>query len=131
MNYEQQTLLEISKNELVSKVKEMSDAGQRLVQICCTKMPSTWELNYSFDKDFKYTNYKVIINSLDEEIESTSGIYMPALLYENEIHDLYGVKFKNILIDYKGNFYKTRVKTPFSVPTPSGLSPERESEKKA
>ncbi len=131
MNYEQQQLIDISKDQLVAKVKEMSATGHRLVQICCSMIQSTWELCYSFDKDLKYTNYKFVINSLDEEVPSVSGVYFSALLYENEIHDLFGVKVKDIALDFKGNFYQTRIKTPFSVPTPSGLSPEKGSEKKA
>jgi ech hydrogenase subunit D len=131
MNYENQNLLEIGKDQLLSKVKEMSDTGHRLVQICGSKLPSHWELNYSFDKDFKYTNFKIIVNSLEEEIPSVSSIYWSALLYENEIHDLYGIRIKDIVLDYHGHFYQTKIKTPFSVATPSGLSPERESEKKA
>ena len=40
---------------------------------------------------------------------------MNAFLYENEIHDLFGVVVKNINIDYGGTLYRTAIKTPFSV----------------
>ncbi len=42
-------------------------------------------------------------------------IYPNAFLYENEIHDLFGVVVKNITIDYRGTLYRTAIKTPFSV----------------
>jgi ech hydrogenase subunit D len=34
------------------------------------------------------------------------------VLYENEIHDLFGVPVDGLAIDFKGNFYKTAVKFP-------------------
>ena len=37
-----------------------------------------------------------------------------SFIYENEIHDLYGINIKNINIDYKGKFYRTDVKAAFS-----------------
>jgi ech hydrogenase subunit D len=38
------------------------------------------------------------------------------VLYENEIHDLFGVPVDGLTIDFKGNFYKTAVKYPFGSP---------------
>ena len=50
-----------------------------------------------------------------EEIPSISAVYPNAFLYENEIHDLFGVIIRNINIDYGGTLYRTAIKTPFSV----------------
>jgi ech hydrogenase subunit D len=36
-------------------------------------------------------------------------------VYENEIHDLYGLPVTGINIDFAGTFYKTAIKHPFSV----------------
>jgi ech hydrogenase subunit D len=36
-------------------------------------------------------------------------------LYENEIHDLFGLVVKDIAIDYGGSLYRTAIKTPFSI----------------
>ena len=38
-----------------------------------------------------------------------------AFLYENEIHDLFGVVITHISIDYQGTLYRTAISTPFSV----------------
>ena len=45
---------------------------------------------------------------------SISSIYLCAILYENEIHDLFGVQVAGIAIDFKGKFYKTAIKFPFA-----------------
>jgi ech hydrogenase subunit D len=50
-----------------------------------------------------------------DEVPSVSMIYPNAFLYENEIHDLFGVPIKNITIDYGGRLYQTAIKTPLSV----------------
>jgi ech hydrogenase subunit D len=91
----------------------MHSSGYRLVQIDCSGAGAI-EINYSFDKGYSFVNLKLTIPSVDTEVPSVSAIYRNAFLYENEMNDLFGVKVKNISIDYKGNFYRTTVKRPFN-----------------
>lgn len=49
----------------------------------------------------------------DTEIVSISDIYGPAFLYENEIHDLFGIPIKMITMDYHGNLYRIKKEAPF------------------
>ena len=108
---EEQRLKTIEVDELLNRVAELHEQGYRLVQLGCTKL-KYFELNYSFDKDLKFVNLR--LNILPGfEVNSITSIYEGAFLYENEIHDLFGVKFRHINIDYKGTLYKTAVKTPF------------------
>lgn len=111
---EEQKLIVIDANELLSRVEDLKKSGNRLVQICCVLIGDKLELNYSFDKDYSFTNLRIVLPVNDLTIDSVSGIYLQALLYENEMHDLYGVEVKNMAIDYKGTFYRTSVKTPFN-----------------
>jgi ech hydrogenase subunit D len=46
-------------------------------------------------------------------VPSISPIYGCAILYENEIHDLFNVKVDGLTVDFHGNFYKTAIKFPF------------------
>ena len=59
----------------------------------------------------------MLFRSLDikigEEVESITGIYWPAFIYENEIHDLFGVKFNHSALDYQGGFFKISEETPW------------------
>jgi ech hydrogenase subunit D len=109
---EKQDYINIGVNELLNKVSELKNSGYRLVQIGCTAS-LTPEINYSFDRDYHFINLKVNFASFDEGLPSISFLYGNAFLYENEIHDLFGVKFKNITVDYQGNFYRMSVKYPF------------------
>jgi ech hydrogenase subunit D len=34
--------------------------------------------------------------------------------YENEMHDLFGIKFPGLVLDFGGNFYRKAASTPFS-----------------
>ena len=104
----------IGKNDLVGMVAQLFAEGYRLVQIGCTTLPGAYELNYSFDKDYRFKNLRITA-APGEEVPSISVIYANAFLYENEIHDLFGVVIKNISIDYGGTLYRTTVKVPFSV----------------
>jgi len=104
----------IGKNDLVGMVAQFFAEGYRLVQIGCTTLQSAYELNYSFDRDYRFKNLRMTV-APDEEVPSISVIYPNAFLYENEIHDLFGLLVKDIAIDYRGALYRTAIKTPFSV----------------
>jgi ech hydrogenase subunit D len=111
---EPQEIMPIGKNDLVGMVVHFFAEGYRLVQIGCSTLQSGYELNYSFDKDYRFKNLRITVTP-DEEVPSISAIYPNAFLYENEIHDLFGLLVKDIAIDYSGSLYRTAIKTPFSV----------------
>ena len=111
---EPQEIMPIGKNDLVGRVAQFFAEGYRLVQIGCSTLPGAYEINYSFDKDYRFKNLRITA-APGEEVPSISVIYPNAFLYENEIHDLFGVVIKDINIDYRGTLYRTTVKVPFSV----------------
>jgi len=111
---EPQEIMPIGKNDLVGMVAQLFAEGYRLVQIGCSTLESAYEINYSFDKDYRFRNLRMTV-APDEEVPSISVIYPNAFLYENEIHDLFGLLVKNIAIDYRGSLYRTAIKTPFSM----------------
>ena len=108
---ENQTFMTIEPVHLSQRTIEMKNNGYRLAQICCTKKEN-FEIIYSFAKATELTNLKIVI-PFDQEIESISAVYPYSFLYENEMKDLFGVKICGMNLDFKGNFYHTRIKTPF------------------
>lgn len=125
---EPQELILIGKNELVGIAAGLFAEGHRLVQISCTTLESSYELNYSFDKNYRFQNLRFTVTQ-DEEIQSISVIYPNAFLYENEIHDLFGLTVKNMTVDYHGTLYHTAIKTPYSIencPVPVPPKPKEE-----
>jgi ech hydrogenase subunit D len=111
---EPQQIIPISVGDVVTKAGQAKKDGNRLVQIGCTKIEDNFEILYVFDKDYKLTNYRITVKQTDK-VPSISGVYFGAFVYENEIHDLYGIHVTGINIDFKGTFYKTAIKHPFSV----------------
>jgi ech hydrogenase subunit D len=111
---EPQTILPISVGDVVTTAERAKKDGNRLVQIGCTKIEDNFEILYVFDKEYRMTCYRITVKQADE-IPSISGVYFGAFVYENEIHDLYGIHVTGINIDFKGTFYKTAIKHPFSV----------------
>jgi ech hydrogenase subunit D len=122
---------EIEIGALIENVGIMKDAGARLVQICCVKEPPAkgeavlFELHYTFDKGYRLTGYKIAV-APGTEIPSITAIYPCAFLYENEMHDLFGVRVTDINIDYKGKFYKLARQRPFN---PETTQPDGTAEK--
>ncbi len=111
---EQQEMITIEKNNLVEAVAALRATGWRLVQICPTTLADRYEMNYSFDKDRQFRNLRFALKP-GEAVPSIGLIYGNAFLYENEIHDLFGITIENMSIDYHGTLYRTRIPAPFSV----------------
>ena len=103
---------EVAPADLVSEVMEIQHEDFRLVQICATRTEQGFELLYSFGKEYDLLNLRVSLAE-DTELMSISHVFAPAFLYENEIHDLFGIPVKLISIDYQGHMYRTEKKTPF------------------
>jgi ech hydrogenase subunit D len=114
------TVIEIGR--LIGTVEEYRNDGYRLVQIGCTKTGDTFEINYSFEKEGRFQNQRIRITA-ETEVPSISGIYWGAFIYENEMHDLFGILMKGMNIDYRGNLIRTSVRYPFSAGESNGGDP--------
>lgn len=116
----QQTINMITPSELLPEVIHLKNDGYRLVAISCTRITNQeliedgkdMELTYSFDLEYEFINLRIITDT-KEDIQSISVIYPYSFLYENEIKELFGVKIKDISIDFHNALYKIPVKTPF------------------
>lgn len=105
----------IQKEELVERVARLKEEGCRLAQIGCTRLDGI-EVNYSFDRDYEFLNLRLVVPAEGARIPSVSSVYWNAFLYENEMHDLFGIEVEGMALDYKGNFYRMKVKRPFNPP---------------
>ena len=100
-------------SNLISKVSDLKAEGYRLGQICGVVLDDdNYEIIYSFDQGHRLINLKLDI-PVDAEVESITGIYWPAFIYENEIHDLFGVQFNHSKLDYQGTFFRIVKETPW------------------
>ncbi len=112
MSFEPQIEM-ITPDLLLQKVEALKNEGYRLVQIGATRLPELIELTYSFDSDSKLRSLRVQLPTATAKVPSITGAYWCAFLYENEIHDLFGVKVDGMAVDFRGTLYKTAIKFPF------------------
>ncbi|MCR5097434.1 MAG: NADH-quinone oxidoreductase subunit C [Lachnospiraceae bacterium] len=124
----EEQLLEIDVDQLLTKAMELKKAGFRLSQACAAYVNEKFELSYSFadDKTYQYTTLRVVIDT-DTEVPSITDIVPPAVFYENEMKELFGVKIKMINLDYENRFYRIETETPFG-PKEAAASEEKKEE---
>jgi ech hydrogenase subunit D len=125
-----QTIEEIPLASLLERVQRMHTEGWRLVQASCTRLVADQEVNYSFDRDGQSLDardapalhgmhtLRVRLPMTSPVLPSISSFYWSAFLYENEMHDLFGITVNGMAIDFKGHFYTTMVPTPYVTTEP-------------
>ena len=101
-------------HDLLAIVQDLKTSGYRLGQVCATAAGGSLEVLYSFEKDNTLKNYKIVIDAKAPELQSITANYPYAFIYENEIHDLFGITFKNLSLDYGGKFFKIAEETPWN-----------------
>ncbi|WP_018962514.1 NADH-quinone oxidoreductase subunit C [Coprothermobacter platensis] len=95
---------EITLDNLLSEVKNYHDNGYRLVTTTCMEVDDDkLEILYHFDKDFKLENLRLTVDK-NQTIPSISSIYFCAVLSENEMQDMFGLKIDGMVVDYGGKF---------------------------
>jgi ech hydrogenase subunit D len=122
---EAQTVEEIPLATLLERVQKMRSEGWRLVHAACTRLVADQEVMYCFDRDGQYLDapdsaslhgmhtLRVRLPMLDPELPSISSFYWQAFLYENEMHDLFGITVKGMAVDFHGHLYTTMIPTPY------------------
>ncbi len=102
---------------LLARTAEFKAKGWRFVQCCAVRVgEGLFELLYTFcdDATNEVATLRVRAASIDE-VPSVGGIYPCAFMFENEMHDLFGINVVGITLDYDGNFYHLHIPTPMAV----------------
>ncbi len=90
-------------------------AGYRFVTLTCTALDENhFDILYHFDLGLELKHLRLTL-AAGTAVPSISPIYFAAFLVENEIQDLFGIRFTGLAIDYERTLYgeeKTRI-TPF------------------
>jgi ech hydrogenase subunit D len=113
MSIDPQVVEEIPLAALLARAQRMRIEGWRLAQICCTRLVADQEVSYSFDREGRLLTLRVRLPFAAAELPSISAFYWSAFLYENEMHDLFGIAVTGMAVDFKGRLFTTMVPTPF------------------
>ncbi len=115
---------------LIDRAAAKKIRGTGWSQIGCAVVEGVNEITYSFeDRDHRFTNLRIVV-APGGSLPSITPVYWGAFVYENEIHDLYGLTVMGINVDYGGHFYATKVPFPFAAPPAAAPAPARDSEEK-
>jgi hypothetical protein len=112
-NEKPQVFIDITDDELRERIEEYDNGGWRFVNISGNTVAGGVELIYSFSKGFPLENLRFTIDN-KTVIPSVSDRFPNAFFFENETHDLFGVNFSDISIDFNGEFYTVAVPTPMN-----------------
>ena len=115
----EQTFETVTPETLLTAVDVRRRQNCRLVVISCTRLPETFQLTYSFDQAGQFGHVRLELPVANPVLPSITNLFPAAFGYENELHDLFGLQIQGINIDFKGNFYKLSVPTPFAAPAPA------------
>ena len=116
-------IMQVDPESLITEVLKLKHRDYRLIQICAANAGDGYDVTYSFGKEYKMVSLRLSIMP-DDEIVSISDIYAPAYLYENEMHDLFGITVKMMSMDYHGNLYRIKNRAPYRK-EPAASQPEK------
>lgn len=94
---------EVTAAELLEKVASLPLRGYRFVTMTAVDCGENFVIYYHFDRNFELYTLKLTLPK-PGVVNSISNICFAALIVENEIQDLFGIRFENLAIDYEHHF---------------------------
>jgi ech hydrogenase subunit D len=104
----------IGVGELLGYVQERKLEGWRLGVMIANLTDENVEIIYVFEKEEGLKNARILVPANAPAAPSITLLYGYAFVYENELHDLFGVKFEGLQLDFGGNYFVTGEKTPWN-----------------
>lgn len=95
----------VNAENIEGEAAKMKVEGYRLLTLTCVELDEAKvDILYHFDRglELRHLRLEVLKGAL---VPSISALYFSAFLVENEIQDLFGIRFKGLAIDYERTFY--------------------------
>lgn len=121
------SFVDLPLEELLTRVQTLKHEGVRFVQMCAETTEQGIDLLYTFYDETTQNALNLCVYGIGESsrVPSIQGLYFAAFSYENETHDLYGVRFVNMKLDFGGHFFNLATSEPMTIITPE-MKAERE-----
>lgn len=98
-------IISVSPDNLVGTVAKLKVEGYRFVTLSCMQgHENTIVILYHFDKDLVLKHLRVDVPA-DSPLPSITPVYFAAFLVENEIQDLFGLRFSGLAVNYERTLY--------------------------
>ena len=113
--------VETGTDRLVASAAALKEAGMRFMACHAQRADEgRFDLTYAFVEDATGRIVSLQMNiASDEVVPSVGSLFPVAFMFENEMHDLYGVNVDGITIDFDGQFYHLHI------PEPMAAAPEK------
>lgn len=95
---------QVTPDNLVAEAQKLMDQGYRFIIKDVFEIEDKFDMVYQFGKDYDMATLRMTV-AKGTEIPSISPIFFSALLVENENQDLFGIKYKNLVVDFGGRLY--------------------------
>lgn len=119
----------LEQSAIIAEAKSRKEGGWRYVQTLAVNLDDGVDVIYSYMKDGHLENLKVTNVEKGAHLPSITEEFLAAFVFENEIHDLFGISFDELKIDFLGNFYKVSTEYPMTIISPEKLA-ERQKQQK-
>jgi len=122
MRCEKQVFTAIELPALLASAQAYERSGARFVQCCAAPgadasgADGALELTYSFDTGDTLENLRITVAPGDD-VPSITSLFPAAFVFENEMHDLYGISVSGISVDFAGKFYTVAAPSPMTSDT--------------
>jgi len=95
--------IDITTDTLLSEAALRVGIGQnaRFVTLTCLDLGDRHEIYYHFDRDYQLTNLRLLLPK-GQELPSITSVCPAAVIVENELQDLFGIKVMGLSLDYDG-----------------------------
>lgn len=116
-----QVFIDTTLEKLDAQIQSYKERDWRFTNLCGSTVENQVELLYTFSAGEEMENLRVLVDS-NQVVPAVSPVFPVAFYFENEVHDLFGISFEGIAIDFEGTFFKTSVPTPMN---PASASAEQ------
>jgi ech hydrogenase subunit D len=99
-----EAMIVITSDRLIPETTRLKDEGYRLVTLTGNSLEETLQIIYTFDRNYELVHLALPIRS-GQEVPSISPVYWAAFLVENELQDLFGLRFQGLAVDYERTLF--------------------------
>ena len=106
--------------ELLAHIQTFRHEGMRFVQLAAEKgSDDVLDLFYTFYNEVTDAAVTLVVEDVDgKDVPSIQELYFASFSYENEAHDLFGVHFINMKLDFGGHFFNVENTAPMTIISP-------------
>ncbi len=98
-------VIQVGVDNVLGEAARAKAEGYRFVTMTCVELDAaSVDLLYHFDRDFELRHLRVRA-AKEALLPSITPVYLAAFLVENEIQDLFGLRFQGLAIDYGRTLY--------------------------